>query len=232
MGTTNGRAISEHFQDYTRYSELKQLAYNIAVLQREKMFHTLAVLSFFPEEGKTFFCAALAMAYADTCRSKVLVVDTATTRGSQSLALKQCFDASNQSVEVMSLEELRKGTNGLKPPASTNPRAEKVPILDPEVVYNRTVQVSSKQDSDFSIIKRMSEDHSKQYGLVLLDTTPLNAKNRSNIDPLMVAHLSDASVVVVSRKLLNSTNLNEYLKKIEDPSLNLIGMVANEAYTT
>src|SRR5438128_1693791 len=103
------KMLSARLQEFTRYTELKQLAYNIAALQQEKLFRSLAVLSFFPGEGKTLFCAALAMAYMETCQSKVLVVDTSTFRNENSLGLKQCLAGSSTYVDVKSLDELRNG---------------------------------------------------------------------------------------------------------------------------
>ena len=41
------------------------------------------------------------------------------------------------------------------------------------------------------------------------DTVSLTAKNRNNIDPMLVARLADASLLVVSRKLLKSAKLSE-----------------------
>src|SRR5262245_21117411 len=85
MGST---ALQRSFQEYVQYAEVRHLAFNIVALQQEKMFHSLAVLSGLPGEGKTLVCAALAMAYADACRTKVLIVDTASVHNKHSLILK------------------------------------------------------------------------------------------------------------------------------------------------
>jgi Mrp family chromosome partitioning ATPase len=199
MEFLSNKTLDHRLKEFIRCSELRQLAHNIAALQLEKQFHSLAVLSFFPEEGKTLFCAAVAISYSETTGSKVLVVDTTTLQGRKSLALGDCFNGSAPRVDVMSLDQLRQHSKELVPSAS-----------------------------DFSLIKQVGEDRSKQYGLVLLDTAPLHAKNRSNIDPLLAARLSGASVLVVSQKLLNAPKLTTLLKVLEDPSLHLIGVVSNE----
>src|SRR5882672_9222683 len=103
MQTTDGAAIDHRFKEFIRYSELKQLAYKIAALQQEKAFGSLAVLSVFPGEGKTLFCATLAMAFVETLRTPVLVMDTTTFQNNGSLVLKQCLGASLPMVEVVSL---------------------------------------------------------------------------------------------------------------------------------
>jgi Mrp family chromosome partitioning ATPase len=230
MGESPNTALHHRLQEMIHYSELKQLAYNVAAQQQEKAFHSLAVLSFYPAEGKTLFCAAMAMVYAETCRTKVLVVDTTTFQNQGSLVLKECFNGSTPDVHVTTLEELRRAPAGAGP-SPTAARPEIGPALKPEVVRDRTVSVKIPKDNDFSLIKKVSEDRGKQYGLILLDTAPLAAKNRSNVDPLLVARLSEASVLVVSRHLLTAPKLSATLKELEDPTLHLIGLVSNEAYT-
>jgi Mrp family chromosome partitioning ATPase len=231
MADQSGTALHNRLQEYVHFSEIKQMAFNVAALQQEKAFHSLAVLSFYPAEGKTLFCAALAMVYAETCRTKVLVVDTTTFQNPGSLVLKECFNGSTPDVHVTTLEELRHVTGGAGP-SVVETRMDIGPALKAEVVRDRTVSVTIPKGNDFSLIKKLSEDRSKQYGLVLLDTAPLAAKNRNNVDPMLVARLSEASVLVVSRHLLTAPKVSATLKELEDPSLHLIGLVSNEAYTT
>jgi hypothetical protein len=229
MEHASNTALEKRLQEFIHYAELKQVAYNVAALQQEKMFHSLAVLSFFPAEGKTLFCAAMAMAYTETCRTKVLVVDTTTIHNKGSLVLKECFNGSAPEVTVMSLEELRRGALG-RGPVPAGLRADKTPALETEVVRERPAHTTVVKENDFSLIKSVTEDGSKQYGLVLLDTAPLQAKNRSNVDPLLVARLSNASILVVSRKLLAAPKLSASLKIMEDPTLHLVGMISNEGH--
>jgi len=228
MGALASNAIGNRLKEFMRYAELKQLAYNIAALQQEKRFHSLAVLSYFPGEGKTLLCAALAMAYVETCQARVLVVDTTTLQNKKSLVLKQCLATSLPMVDVMTLEQVRSATNGLDPHPSPKVHAPQAPVVEPEIVESRSIRVPLPSVNDFSLLKKVVEDRFQEYGLVLLDTAPLSAKNKSNIDPLLVARLSDASAFVVSRKLLESHEVNDCLKVLDDPTLHLIGMVANE----
>jgi Mrp family chromosome partitioning ATPase len=228
--SSDDTAINSRLQEVVHYSELKQLAYNIATLQQEKMFRSLAVLSFLPAEGKTLFCAALAMAYVETCRARVLLVDSTTIQNKGSLALRDCFNGSDPMIEVISLADLRNGSSGL-PPSPARYRADKEPVLESEVINDMpSMSLSVFGGTDLSLIKRVSAERSKQYGLVLLDTAPLSARNKNNVDPLLVAHMSDASLLVVSRKFLDAPNLNASLKVLKDPALHLLGLVSNEAH--
>src|SRR5689334_6815517 len=93
-------AIHKRLQEFIHYYELKQLAYQFSALQQQKGFHSLSVLSFYPGEGKTLFCAALALAYAEACGSKVLILDTTTFQNKNSLNLKTCFNGSAPQIHV------------------------------------------------------------------------------------------------------------------------------------
>jgi len=226
-------ALYDRLKDLMHYSELKRLAYNILAQQQKKRFRTLAVLSAFPMEGKTLFCAAAAMAYVDTCRSNVLVVDTTTYHNPKSLNLKDCLDPSFPQIDYLSLAERRtksNGTNGAHAMPIDPRLARQQPTVEIEVVKNTAVSVSVIKESDHALISKVAEEGAGQYGLVLLDTVPLMAGNKGNIDPLLVAHLSDASVLIASPKLLNSSDLRACLKIIEDPAIHLIGMVSNEEF--
>jgi Mrp family chromosome partitioning ATPase len=229
MNPSSPTAMSNRLQEYIHYSELKKLAYAIAGLQQEKMFYSLAVLSFFPGEGKTLFCAALAMAYAETCHEKVLVIDTTTIQNKRSLVLRDCFNGSTPLIDIMSLDELRKKVSNGNGSASANRFPENDgPALDSEVVHDREIHLTTGKENDFSLLKKVTKDRSWHHGLMILDTAPLHARNRGNIDPSLVARLSDASVLVASRKFLDAPNLTNSLKVLEDPSLHLLGMVSNE----
>ena len=198
------RQFNAFLSDYSRYSEIKQLTYNIAALQqKEKGLNLFSVLSFFPGEGKTLFCAALAIAYADAFHANVLVVDTTTFQNKGSLLLEQCIGNTHPLINVVSLDKLKSNTNGLE---------------------------TEKPDCDFSIAKIISKEGLKKYGLVLLDTVALEAKNKNNVDPLLLARLSSASILIVSQALLKAPNLSARVKMLEEPALHLTGVISNEAH--
>jgi len=227
----NKPALYDCLKDLVRYSELKRLAYNIVAQQQQKRFRSLAVLSCFPMEGKTLFCAALAMAYVDACRSSVLVVDATTYHNPASLNLKDCLDPSLSQIEYLSLADRRNKSNGVRPTPMDARPGRPLSSIEAEVVKDGSLSVSFVKESDHALIQNVAEEGVGHYGLVLLDTVSLMAGNKKNIDPLLVARLTDASVLMVSPRLLNASNLSACLKVIEDPALHLIGMVANEDYS-
>jgi hypothetical protein len=213
----NKPAFQDRLKELVHYSEVKRLAYNIVAQQQQKRFRSLAVLSCFPMEGKTLFCAAMAMAYVDACRSNVLVVDATTYHNPTSLTLKDCLDPSFSQINYLSLADRRR---------PERPRSS----VEVEVVENGNVSVSLVKESDHALIRKVAEEGVGNYGLVLLDTVSLMAQNKNNIDSLLVARLTEASVLIASPKLLNAPNFNACLKMIEDPALHLLGMVSNEEF--
>ena len=230
--TAENAPIDSRFKEFIHYSELKQLAFKIEALQQEKAFRSLAVLSCLAGEGKTLFCAALAMAYVQTRRTSVLVIDTTTHQSEGSLVLKQCLGPSLPLVEEVSLEELRKGSDGFGPLSGLTLTSEEDPALVTEMVPQSAIHLAFLKENDLSQIKKKSADRSNPYGLVLLDTAPLNAKNKNNVDPVLVANLSDASVLLASQKFLNAPNADSYLKVLEDPALHLLGIISNEVFSS
>ncbi len=225
-------SAGDHLREFAQYSELKQLAFNIATIQRQKMFHSLAVLSFFPGEGKTLFCATAAMAYADASRSRVLIVDTTTLQNQGSLHLQECLSPSWSSVDFMTMEEIRQGSNKISIHESSQAEDERQTVHEPEIVTNTRFKAVSGQKSDQNLLRMVTQEEAKSHGLVLLDTAPLNSKNKGNVDPLVVARQSDASVLIISRQLLNAANVNDCLRIARDPSLRIIGLVGNEEFTS
>ena len=223
-------ADGDRLKEFVQYSELKQLAFNIAMLQQEKRFHSLAVLSFFPGEGKTLFCAAAAMAYADACRSRALIIDTTTLRNRGSLELRDCFSPPSPAVDIMTMEDIRKGFDDDSEPDSPRTEQRRQTVHEPDVVMSTGIKTVSGQGSDQNLLRVAAQAKSKSHGLILMDTAPLNSRNRNNVDPLVVARQSDASVLIISRKLLNAADVSKCLKIARDPTLRLIGIVSNEAF--
>jgi hypothetical protein len=125
-------------------------------------------------------------------------------------------------VELRSLKELKSR------PITPAIRAQDIPVIEPVVVTEKPRNLTVAHESDFSVLKNVAQDRSQPYGLVLLDTMPLHVRNKGNVDPLLVARLSEASIVVMGRKFLDAPKLNNSLKLLKDPSLHLIGIVANE----
>jgi Mrp family chromosome partitioning ATPase len=219
-------SLADRLKDITQYSEVKRLADNLMLLQRQKQFRSLAVLSLFPGEGKTLFCALMAQAYSDAFQARVLVVDTTTFRHPQSLSLRQCFDPGHPLIECISLEEYRKGSNG-------NSHHEPTPnesVLQAEILPSGPITMLVRRESDQFLIRKLAEERAANYGLILLDTAPLSTFNKGNVDPMVVARMADASIAVVNPNLLKGAQLDVQLATLKDPAMHLIGLISNEEF--
>lgn len=228
MLSAPGTELGDGLKELIQYAELRHLAQSIALLQREKAFRSLAVLSVLPSEGKTLLCASLAMAYAEQISSDVLVIDAGTVLNSRSLSLKDCLDPLPPHIDFRSLEEIRQN-GGAATLAEGNGQEEQQEYL-PSVVSERTLIPPRQSENDSALIQNAVEQNGKSYGLILVDTVPLTAKNRKNFDPYLVARTAEASILLVSPRLLNNSDLRKHLKALEDPTLHLIGVVANEEF--
>src|SRR4051812_19278710 len=103
---------ADRLKEVAQYAEVKRMADHLLLLQRQKQFRSLAVLSLFPGEGKTLFTAMIAHAYAEAGHARVLAVDTTTLNTPRSLRLKQCLDTDHPLIDFLSLEEYRHTSNG------------------------------------------------------------------------------------------------------------------------
>jgi Mrp family chromosome partitioning ATPase len=232
--------LASRLEDVTQYAEVKRLTDTIMALQTQKGFRSLAVLSLFPGEGKTLFTAAMAMSYAATSSSRVLAVDATTAQDPQSLILKQCLGHQFNSIHYLSLEDYRRGIGNSNGRDSGNgyhsgsnghdPEWTEAPAMEADWVGEGTITLVVKKKSDQSLIQAIADEHAADYGLTLIDTAPLSARNRGNIDPLLVARMADASVVMASPRLLNSPHLHEHMAVLRDPALHVLGLISNEEF--
>ncbi len=218
--------ILNHLQDYIRYSELKQMVDRLIALQEEKHFRSLAVLSVFPAEGKTLFCAATALSYSQTRGARVLLVDTSSTENKSSLPLKDCLEPFPRGIDYLALKE-RPPINAPSPLTAIEMAAAGDPLVHDADVMQDDKMVPITQSSDQYLIQKAAHPRDS-YGLILLDTVSLDSRNKNNLDPLLVARSADASILIISELLLESRELNDYLKKLQDPSLHLLGVISNE----
>jgi Mrp family chromosome partitioning ATPase len=218
--------LADRLKEVAQYAEVKRMADHLLLLQRQKQFRSLAVLSLYPGEGKTLFTAMIAQAYAEAGHARVLVVDTTTLNTPRSLRLKQCMEPNHPLIDFLSLEEYRQSPNGnghhseqhVEAGASSESTVPPIAML-------------LKRNSDQHLIRRLSEERASQYDLILLDTAPLASKNKGNIDPLVMARISDASVLVMNPHRLDGSNLSVPVRMLKDPALHLIGIISNEEFS-
>jgi Mrp family chromosome partitioning ATPase len=195
---------------FSRYSEIKQLADQVRSEQKDRGFKTLSVLSLNRGDGKTLLATTLAVTYAEALKRRVLIVDTATFHAEGSIHLE--------------------GVLELDSPSPSKGQVKKTvhPLLDLLVLKDRAFSEPGEVDEyKMDEILGGLESH---YELIVIDSSAVNVRNRNNFDPFVMARHSDASILVVSREGMQSASLGTILKPLQDPSLKLIGVIANEEF--
>jgi Mrp family chromosome partitioning ATPase len=199
------RSLLPILNEYIRGTEFKRLMNQIAVAQSRMDFKSLAVLSEYPGEGRTFFVAAMALAYAKYLPSRVLIVDTA-SRGSGQLQHFQC-------VMGMHLPQTMQ-SKGLIEPG----------VVD--LVAMNEKQAPTADHSDFQIRQYIASLQDR-YDLVIVDTCALSSVSRGKIDPVIVAQHVDTSILITSELSLERETLARIKRRLQRYGIEPLGTVFN-----
>jgi Mrp family chromosome partitioning ATPase len=196
------------FFTYIRGSEFKRLLSQVSSLVDANQVKTLAILSAYPQEGRTFFVSALALGYAILLKKRVLVVNTALTLRSGSLNIQRIYG-----------EELQHA-----PGVRNDPTARAIDLMSPKMNSND----SSHADTvDFQIGNYIST-YKNNYDLVLIDNCALTLRNEKIIDPIVIASQADASLLITSEKSLKRGPLMEVKELLTRWRVRVVGAIHNE----
>jgi Mrp family chromosome partitioning ATPase len=160
----------------------------------------VAVTSLVPGEGKTTFCLAAAWSLAERLGRKVLVVDTANLVRSKSTILSEVCG-----VEMDRPFEVQKVQGG---PASMS-----YTWIPPSMGSTRTLKAQ---------IERLSAD----FDVVIMDTVALSISSRLENDPLEMASVANAMVLVRGETRIE-LDANVKLEELQNAGVRVLGIVAN-----
>jgi Mrp family chromosome partitioning ATPase len=191
--------------NFIQYTEIKNLLDRLLLLQETEKFHSLAVLSEFDGEGKTFVAAALAVAYTERLKRKVLIVDTTTPR---QLHLPVSAKTRKKSELLGELLE----------------EAEQVDVIS----LSEWSGMKSHGNADEYQIKKLFAQIATQYSLILVDTSSLSRRNRNNFNPVLIARQCDASILISARSEIAPAISEEHKNNIVNSHVKLIGMIHNQ----
>lgn len=219
------------FYDYISQPHFKRFLHNLACIQEERGFKSLAVLSAKRGEGKTFLVSVLALAYAQFLKKRVLILDTISQTRDESFYYRG---------------------NVLGAPTEHNVDPKRLPpgVIDLITTRNlsRQVQVYKRhglrlpytgdrsgdygeeangEATDFHI-GRFVETHTAEYDLILLDTCSLEVSNGGTIDPLVLARQANAAILVTSPLSLDRTMVEPLKRELKKCRVNLLGTVYNQ----
>ena len=197
------------FLDYIRYSEFKRLLGQLSALVDRDGIKTMAILSEYPQEGKTFFVSAMALGYASLLNKRVLIVNTVVQVQNQSLYIKKIYEDQLEYAPFL---------GGRKTRAS-----RMIELISPEMDGGDS---DSADTADFQIgnyINTLKDN----YDLILLDTCALTASNKKNIDPIVIARQADASILLTSDRSLNRESLSGVKNVLSQWHVRLAGTIHN-----
>lgn len=196
------------FYSYIRCSDFKRLLSQVSSLVENNQVKTLAILSAYPQEGRTFFVSALALGYAVLLKKRVLIVNT---------ALRQRKDSLN--IQKIYFDELQHA-----PGVRDGQHVRAIDLMSPKMNSN---DVSQADTVDFQIGRYISV-YKNNYDLILIDNCALNVHDEKTIDPIVIAGQADASLLVTSEKSLKKGPLEEMKELLTKWRVRVVGTIHNE----
>ena len=185
--------------DYLRQPEFKRLLTQVSSLHEKRRFRTLAVLSEFSGEGKSFCTAALALGFAKLLRKRVLILDATFQPSDEALFAETVYgdekgaDTSTGSIQFLSTR------------SSENPPSD----------------ISDFQMGNYLASLR------NQYDLILLDTCAMSNVQPDNMDPVVIARNADECVLVTSQRSMDRDLLERISSDLKRWEIRLLGSIFN-----
>ena len=191
-------------KSFIQYAEVKSLLDRILILQEQEKFQSLAFLSEFDGEGKTFLISAIALAYSERLNKKVLVIDTSSNAMSTPAPAKELK-------ENYLLTELLEDTT-------------KVELM----VMRDWAKLRLSPGIDEYQLNALLKEVGHRYSLVLVDTSSLSRRNKNNFDPIVIARQCDAAILVSGQSRLRDQFAGDHRKRLHDSGIKLLGLIYNQ----
>lgn len=194
-------------RDFIQFAEMKQVLDHVLLLRNHRKLSTVAIVSEAPREGKTFFAAALALAWGEMVGKKVLLVDTSTFTGPWSLEL----------LSILECDEA-KATRG-----------QPVRTLSKNVHVLQLKDWKNDEGAGFAEyqLDRFIQAQKEQFDLVIFDTCALSATNRNNFDPVSISRRCDGALLVISQREARGGGMVTLKDRMDRERLPVLGVVKN-----
>jgi hypothetical protein len=199
---------ASQFLDYIRFSEFKRILLHVSALLDTEKVKTVAILSAYPQEGRTFFISAMAMGYAILLKKRVLIVNTALKIQKDSLNIRTVYDEQLQYAPVYG--------------DWTNHANRMIDLMSPQM--NDEGDVTDADTVDFQIGAYIST-FKHNYDLILIDTCALTSTAGKVIDPVVIAGQADASILLTSEQSMNRESLTEVKALLSQWRVRVLGSI-------
>ncbi|MGI6524181.1 MAG: hypothetical protein ACOX2O_02665 [Bdellovibrionota bacterium] len=200
------KGIIESLNSFIKRTEIKRLINQILTAQASRNFRSLAILSEYPKEGKTFFTAALALAYARFLPGRVLVVNTVPQSKSGNTLLKSII--------------------GIHLPVRLN-KYELGESCRIDLITARSDLMDRRAISPDFQISSYIDKFADSYDIVFVDTCAMSDLNDDLVDPVIVAQHVDASILITSPKSLDRSSVRRVTGKLHRYGIRPLGAVYN-----
>lgn len=199
--------------DFIRYTEFKRLLGQIVTAQTEQGFKTVAVISNFPGEGKTFLTSALALGFSRLLHKRVLVINTVSQTHHGSVLAEHLLGPHSQ--------------QGLRQRASASDQSPgAIDLISTKSIVG---EGKNEHDSADFQIGPYIDTFRDNYDVIFFDTCALSKVKKTNIDPIIISKHTDASVLVLSKRSLKRDVLNKVKSELQRRHIfpKLLGTIFN-----
>lgn len=200
-----GQALKKAIDDYIKFPQFKRLLNQIAAHQAATGIKSLAVMSYEQGEGRSFFSAALALAYARFLDSQVLLIDS--NRDEEKRSTHLAIVKGDYSAQVPN-KELHHEPSFI----------DLVSVSDIERDYH--------ENSDFYFGPYINSVKSR-YDLILIDTCAVSSVSKDAVDPMVMSSQVDGVIILNSPLSLDKKLLEKFTKELRTSGARIIGTVYN-----
>ena len=210
----NDAEIGADLTQFTHRGEFKRILDQVVVAQKTGQIRSIAILSELPGEGKTFFASALATGISEMVGSRVLIVDTATSSSKNSLKLVHSSGVPPSPVPP-----------GKPGEADSNSSLNSMPNSSSDTFHLHEWTDGKAEGAEYHVSSLI--DHFKSvYELILFDTSAMAGTDRGSVDPVVIAHRCQASILITSARSLATAD-NKRRERIQREKLDILGVVFN-----
>lgn len=214
--------VREVFFDYIRHPAYKRLLNQVVAAQDKQSVRSLAVLSEFPGEGKTFFVSVLALGFASFLRKRVLIMDTISQTRNESFYMGTILGGEVSDVEGVP----GRGRPGSIDLITTRNLRRQIRIHGEPIDIHEEGEEDLYDTADFQIGPFITA-LAPSYDLILLDTCAMSEVTKENIDPIILAQQADASILVTSPESLDKQLLSKVSSDLRRSNIRLLGTIFN-----
>jgi hypothetical protein len=227
--------VKDVFFDYIKNPEFKRLLNKIALAQEVENFKSIAVLSEFSGEGKTFFISVLALGYAAFLKRRVLIMDTisqtrndsfyiSSVLGEESYAIEDTEVSNSGTIDLITTRNLKKQAQAFKQIGFSSNLLENPDSVNGNGMCDYDDELYDT--ADFQIGPFIHSLYST-YDLILLDTCALKEVSKNNLDPIILAHQADTNVIITTQDSLKKETLYKVHRELSKSNIRVLGTVHN-----